>query len=193
MQDTLIYLHGFLSSPQSVKAQQTQKFVQQNRPDINLVIPELPNYPQQAADTIAQLIEQYSDRLLGFIGSSMGGFFSTYFAEQTGTKAVLINPAVRPFELLADYLGDHINPYTDKAFTLTQDHIHQLIGFDTPTVTRPDRYWALLQTGDETLDYRQAVDKYAHSKLTIEEGGDHSFQGYERFLSAILDFFDQAR
>ncbi|MEI8649578.1 YqiA/YcfP family alpha/beta fold hydrolase [Paraglaciecola sp. Hal342] len=52
----------------------------------------------------------------------------------------------------------------------------------------PQNYWVLLQTADETLDYRQAEKKYMGAKLTIEEGGDHSFQGYERFLKDIFQF-----
>jgi len=47
-----------------------------------------------------------------------------------------------------------------------------------------------LQTGDEVLDYQQAEEKYAQCALTIEQGGDHSFQHYERHLPAIIDFLE---
>ena len=184
----LIYLHGFLSSPQSVKAQQTLAYVKAHLPDLPMHVPELPNYPGQAAKLLDDLVSSLGNVPLRFIGSSMGGFLSTFLVERFGGKAVLINPAVRPFELLVDYLGPHVNPYTDKPFTLTEQHIDELRALDTPSLRKPDSYWALLQTEDETLDYRLAEQKYAGGKLTIEQGGDHSFVGYDRFLPQIFEF-----
>ena len=184
----LIYLHGFLSSPQSFKAQQTLAYVKAHLPELPMHVPELPNYPGQAAKLLDDLVSSLGNVPLRFIGSSMGGFLSTFLVERFGGKAVLINPAVRPFELLVDYLGPHVNPYTDKQFTLTEQHIDELRALDTPSLRKPDSYWALLQTEDETLDYRQAEQKYAGGKLTIEQGGDHSFVGYDRFLPQIFEF-----
>lgn len=188
MSPVVIYLHGFLSSPKSVKAQLTIDYVKEHFPDLEFVVPQLSNYPDQARDALLELADTYAGRPLRFIGSSMGGFLSTFMVERFGGKAVLVNPAVRPFELLADYLGPHVNPYTDVPFALEEKHIGQLRELDTPILTNPENYWALLQTEDETLDYRQAEDKYSKSKLTIEPGGDHSFQGYERFLEPIFEF-----
>ena len=188
MSQHILYLHGFLSSPKSVKAQLTVDYVKHHYPNVQLHVPEIPNYPGEAAKLILELAQSIGTESLRCIGSSMGGFMSTFLVERFGGKAVLINPAVRPFELLVDYLGEHVNPYTEKAFTLEQKHISELRELDTPTVKDPDNYWALLQTGDETLDYRQAEQKYAGGRLTIEPGGDHSFVGYERYLSQIVEF-----
>jgi uncharacterized protein len=187
----IVYLHGFLSSPQSLKAQQTLAYAQQHWPHIQLAIPALANHPQAAIDTIEQLIGQHAGRPIHFIGSSMGGYFSTYFSQLLGGKAVLINPAVQPYALLADYLGEHVNPYTGVKFSLDQRHVDELIRLDTPLLQQPQRYWVLLQRGDETLDYRLAETKYKGAKFTIEDEGDHSFQGFERFLPDIFRFLLQ--
>ncbi len=191
MNYVLIYLHGFLSSPQSHKAMQTKAFVERHYPDLQFEVPKLANYPAQAAQVIESLIAHYPNKSLRFIGSSLGGFLSTYMCEKYGGKAVLINPAVKPYELLVDYLGEHINPYTQEPFLLEPKHIAQLKALDTPKLASPDNYWALLQTADETLDYRQAADKYQSSRLTVEQGGDHSFQHFERFLPDIFRFLLQ--
>ncbi|GAB2685735.1 YqiA/YcfP family alpha/beta fold hydrolase [Aliiglaciecola aliphaticivorans] len=188
MENVLIYIHGFMSSPQSVKAQQTIDYVVEYHPDLTVEVPQVPNYPLDAAQMLESLAGKYEGKSLRFIGSSMGGFMSTYLVEKFGGKAVLINPAVRPFELLEGFLGTHVNPYTNQEFTLQGTHIQQLLDLNTPELSDPQAYWALLQTDDETLDYRQAEQKYANSRLTIEQGGDHSFQNYADHLPDIFKF-----
>lgn len=191
MQYVVIYLHGFLSSPQSHKATQTLKYVRANYPNLTIEIPQLANYPNEAVKNIELCIAKHKDKKLRFIGSSLGGFLSTYMVEKYSGKAVLINPAVRPFELLGDFLGEHINPYTGQPFLLENNHIEELRQLDTPTLDPKSDYWVLLQTADETLDYRQAETKYQDYKVTIEQGGDHSFQDFPRFLPDIFRFLLQ--
>ncbi len=187
----IIYLHGFLSSSQSLKAAQTLEFVRANYPDLTIEVPQLPNYPQNAATIIEQLVAKHKGKKLRFIGSSLGGYLSTFMVEKHSGKAVLINPAVRPFELLVDFLGEHVNPYTQEAFLLENNHVDELRQLDTPSLKAHSDYWVLLQTADETLDYRQAENKYQNYKLTIEQGGDHSFQDFQRFLPDIFRFLLQ--
>jgi predicted esterase YcpF (UPF0227 family) len=191
VQYVVIYLHGFLSSPQSQKATQTIEFVRTNYPNLAIEIPQLSNYPNDAIKNIERCIAKHRGKKLRFIGSSLGGFLSTFMVEKYSGKAVLINPAVRPFELLGDFLGEHINPYTQQVFLLENKHIEELRQLDAPTLKPTSDYWVLLQTADETLDYRQAETKYQNYKLSIEQGGDHSFQDFQRFLPDIFRFLLQ--
>lgn len=191
MHYVVIYLHGFLSSPQSQKATQTIEFVRANYPNLTIEIPQLSNYPNDAIKNIERCIAKHKGKKLRFIGSSLGGFLSTFMVEKYSGKAVLINPAVRPFELLGDFLGEHVNPYTQQVFLLENKHIDELRQLDTPTLKPTSDYWVLLQTADETLDYRQAETKYQNYKLSIEQGGDHSFQDFQRFLPDIFRFLLQ--
>ena len=185
--NVLIYLHGFISSPGSFKAQQTKEFLQQYS-NVEFVCPQLDNYPANAIEQVLQLVKQYQQHNLGFIGSSLGGFYATYLAERYQSKAVLVNPAVKPYELLQDYLGEHIHPHTGQVFTLQQQHMQQLLELDATELTIPENFWLLAQTEDETLDYRLAERKYQGAKQTIESGGNHSFIGFERFLPEIYQF-----
>lgn len=185
----LLYIHGFLSSPLSYKARQTQSWLSVNHPEIDFYCPQLPPYPAQAQVILQTLVENLYPRPVYLMGSSLGGFWATWLAEKYDLRAILINPAVRPQDFMPAYLKVDLKSYhTDDSYRLHSGHIDEIIAADTP-VTRKSNYWLLVQTGDETLDYRQAVHKYAGCKQTIEEGGDHSFQGFERYLEDCIEFF----
>lgn len=189
----LIYLHGFLSSPQSLKAKQTLAYAMRHYPSLNVHIPELPGDIDKVLKKVGALVASVPDSRLGFIGSSMGGYLSTYcieklLAKDCQARAVLVNPAVQPYHLLDNYLGKHVNPYTKEQFFVTTQHIKALKQIDSQSLAHANKYKVLLQTGDETLDYRLAVAKYGAENCVIEQGGDHSFQGYGQHLKAIFAF-----
>ncbi|SJL85377.1 esterase YqiA [Vibrio palustris] len=187
----LIYVHGFNSSPGSLKASLMAKYCAEHRPDIRVEIPQLPNFPEQAAYQLKQLVEEHqNDYRIGLAGSSLGGYFCTWLNAHYALPAVLINPAVKPYELLVDFLGVQINPYTHESYVLNDTHIDDLKVIDVETLTNPDNIWVLLQTGDETLDYRQAEKKYQSAHLTIESGGDHGFVDFERYPERIIQFLN---
>lgn len=188
-----LYLHGFLSSPHSQKAQQLMSYYQQHRPSDELVIPALPFEPemaiQLAEDTLTQLQQRHSQVYL--IGSSLGGFYATYLAEKYQLPAVLVNPAVRPFELFADYLGPNTHFYTGEVHELTMAHIAQLQALNIDPIQQPQNLLLLLQTGDETLDYRQAAQLYRACPSWTEGGGNHSFEQFIERMPTVLEFVRQ--
>ncbi|SON48189.1 esterase YqiA [Vibrio tapetis] len=187
----LLYIHGFNSSPKSLKAQLMIEFCQQNRPDIKVIVPQVSCYPKAASQQLVQLIESHiNDYKIGLVGSSLGGYLSTWLNSRYGLKAALVNPAVRPYELLVDYLGEQVNPYTDEKYLLETVHMQELKALDVTHLTQPDDFWLLQQEGDEVLDYRQAVDKYQLSRKTVEPEGDHSFVGFERYPEQIIQFLE---
>ncbi|MFV0574047.1 MAG: esterase YqiA [Vibrio sp.] len=185
----LLYLHGFNSSPSSHKANVMREYCEQHRPDIRIEIPQLPPFPQQAAESLKAFMDEHHPHYqIGLVGSSLGGYLSTWLNDQYGCRAALVNPAVRPFELLVDYLGKQVNPYTLQEYVLEEKHIDELKSLEIKTLRQPEDFWLLQQMGDEVLDYRQAVEKYQLSRSTVEPDGDHSFVGFERFPQQIVEF-----
>lgn len=186
---SVLYLHGFLSSPQSQKAQLTRKWLQQVHPTWQYFCPQLSSYPHLAKQ---ELIEFYSnlDETPYVIGSSLGGFWATWCVERYGGKAVLVNPAVSPHVRFEHYLNQPLNSYySDEVVTLTERDAKVLEACDIADHKDPRAYLLMVQTGDETLDYTMALERYKASELVVEQGGNHSFEGFENHLERILDFF----
>ncbi|CAM3508715.1 esterase YqiA [Vibrio aerogenes CECT 7868] len=185
----LLYIHGFNSSPKSQKATILTQYCRTHYPHIKVVTPKLPVFPLEAVNYLSALIGQYQHEYhIGLVGSSLGGYMSIWLNSLFQLKTVLVNPAVRPYELLVDYLGEQVNPYTHEHYFLAPHHIDELRSLDVSDIQSPDQFLLLQQTGDEVLDYRQAVAKMSHSKQIVEEGGDHSFVGFERHCGTILQF-----
>ena len=181
----LIYVHGFNSSPASFKARLLKARLDAKGQGGEYLAPSLPHDPAQAAALLDQLARRHAGAAL--VGSSLGGYYATYLAEKHGLKAVLLNPAVRPYELLKEHLGAQQNLYTGERYELTAQHIEALRALEVDAVT-PARYLLIVTTGDEVLDYRAAVDRYRGCRQIVIEGGDHGLSDFERRADAALEF-----
>lgn len=190
----ILYLHGFLSSPLSQKAQLIQAWMAKKRPDLKFTCPQLSSYPSEALAQIKSCINETSAPLY-VIGSSLGGFWASHVIESGwAEKAVLINPAVSPHLRFTDRVGiPQKSYYSDDVYTLETADLDFLGQCESETLKNPDRYWVLLQTGDEVLDYRMAAERYASARVSIEEGGDHSFIGFDRHFDDIIRFFEASQ
>lgn len=151
---------------------------------------QLPISARSAMDLVSPVIESALEEGVTptLVGSSLGGFYSTWLAEKYGLKAAVINPAVLAPLTLSEYLGEQTMIYGGETFQFTLDHVEQLRALEVPAITRPERYWLLAETGDEVLDYRHAVAKYPGARQTVLPGGDHSFTRYDDYLAEIVAF-----
>ncbi|WP_157314983.1 YqiA/YcfP family alpha/beta fold hydrolase [Chitinibacter sp. GC72] len=182
----LIYLHGFLSSPLSDKAQLTQQWMMQQGLADRLICPQIPMQPDAAIALIGSILQPLNGNFC-VVGSSLGGFFATWAVEEFGGRAVLVNPAVRPYDLINQYLGPQENYYTGEIHQIDASFAAQLQQYERAP-TRLSHYWLLTQEGDEVLDYRIGVDYYRGCLQTVEPGGDHGFTDFERYLPQIWRF-----
>lgn len=187
MHRVLLYLHGFLSSPGSQKAQQLKAYVAEHDAAVKVLVPALDDHPVRALQQATAAVGACAPARIGVVGSSLGGFWATHLANAFGLRAVLVNPAVDPHLLLAGMSGTHQNPYTGKQIEINHALVEACRQLQV-TPAEPKRFWLLLQTADEILDYRQALQRYQGARITLEPGGSHAFDGFERYLGAILDF-----
>ena len=182
----ILYLHGFCSSPESWKAKLLGDAMRARGLADRFFCPALSPVPNEAIAQAENILRSQNGPLT-LVGSSLGGFYSTYLAEKHDLRAALINPAVvAPLSLNA-YIGTQQNLHTGETFEFTAEHIEQLGALECRTIT-PERYLLLVETGDEVLDYRQAVARYAGCRQEIFPGGDHSFTRFPDLLPQLFEF-----
>lgn len=181
----LIYIHGFNSSPASSKAQLLKARMEAQGRGAEYAAPALPHSPAQAALLLDGLARRHPGAAL--VGSSLGGYYATYLSEKHGMKAVLLNPAVRPYELLKDHLGPQQNFHTGEHYEFTQQHVEELLALEVAAVT-PARYLLITATGDEVLDYRAAVERYRGCRQVVVQGSDHGLSDFADHLDTVLGF-----
>jgi len=183
---TLLYLHGFRSSPQSFKARLLGAAMAARGRAAEFVCPALSPVPTEAIAQ-AEAVIAAAGGAVTLVGSSLGGYYATWLAETYGLKAVLVNPAVVAGLALAEHLGPQTNLYTGETFEFTREHVRQLQAIEVARIT-PERYLLLVDQGDELLDWRQAVERYAGCRQLVFAGGDHSFPRFAECVPQILEF-----
>ena len=191
-QATLIYLHGFLSSGGSAKANQLAVYLAAERPDIHYLRPTLPDTPREAWAAVCDCIKaRLAHGPVALIGSSLGGFWATCAAEQFSLSAVVVNPAVHPQLLLEHFLGEQTNPYTGQRFTLVADHMQALaakLGLAQPTRGRRTTF-AQSKTAASPRERKVwALWHQLHRDGVVRDASARSLRGFvERQTGGVSD------
>jgi predicted esterase YcpF (UPF0227 family) len=183
----VIYIHGLNSSAASFKARLIRARLERHGLSAAFRAPSLPDRPAAAVALLERELAAAGPEAT-LVGSSLGGYYATWLAERHGVRAVLVNPAVEAPRLLEGMLGPQTNLYTGERYELTPRHLDELRALDVAAITRPERYLLLVTTGDEVLDYRRAVEKYAGCRSIVVPGSDHGFGDFGDYLEEVLAF-----
>ena len=189
----LLYLHGFRSSPNSTKAQMVRRRVEARHPGVTLWCPQLPPSPREAMALVMQGIVGWPRATMAAMGSSLGGFYATWVAEQTGCRAVLLNPAVHPARDLAHHIGEQTAWHDpNERFFFAPEFVDELLALDAGPLREPDHYFAVVAKGDELLDWREMTQRYAGARIRLLEGSDHALSDFAEHIDEAFAFLDLA-
>lgn len=184
----LIYIHGFNSSAQSGKARELATWLAARGLAESWACPDLPHRPAEAIALLEGLIVASRGKAK-LIGSSLGGYLAAHLAEKHDLRAVYINPCVACHAKLADEVGrPQKNWHTGAEYIFTAEHAAELAALRTERLSRPENHLLLVETGDEVLDYREAVDYFAGARQIVLEGGDHGFSRFADYIPTIVEF-----
>jgi uncharacterized protein len=186
----VLYLHGFRSSPKSAKAQYMAAWMRLHHPQVQWWCPQLPPSPKEAMEMVQRETVRWPLETLGVVGSSLGGFYATVLAEQTGCRAALINPAINPARDLAHFIGDLTSYHDpDDHFFFRPEYVTQLRVMTPRAIARPERYLPIIAKGDEVLDWKEMSARYAGTPMRLLDGGDHALSDFDEHLPAVAAFF----
>ncbi|MCG9052027.1 hypothetical protein LH447_02775 [Laribacter hongkongensis] len=182
-----VYLHGFLSSPASAKAECLRRHLAAAGLADRFHAPVLPVDPLLALlETEATLVNLDGAPFV-LVGSSLGGFYAEVMAERWQAPAVLVNPAVHPWRHAGLLIGKHTHYHSGAEVEVTPAHLATLAEAEPARIT-PALYWLLACTGDEVLDWQAAASRFAGCRQTVREGGDHGFPWFADYLDDIVAF-----
>ncbi len=191
MPASIVYLHGFRSSPRSFKAQLLGRRMASVGLAHAYVCPMLPVSPREAMAETETLIAELARRdgtAPALIGSSLGGYYATWLAERHGLRAAMLNPATRPDRDLARYVGEQPLWHGGGTIRVEPHHLEELRGLAVTAITQPERYYLLAATGDEVLDYREMLAHFPGAATRVIDGGDHGIGDFARYMDEVLVF-----
>ena len=201
MKKAIIYLHGFNSASVDLsgnlltskqKLVVLNKFCQENQ--IKFCTPNVDyrNFEQVISDLSRLFVDLEGEgyKVL-FMGSSLGGFTSEYMAMKTRTKAIMINPAISPSELLIQYIGVTQNFEIKQAFDWNKAHCEQFQIYEDAIKKLSGNQVSrliLLDMADELIDSCKTLERYKEiAKVVTFEGGSHGFEHIEEALPVIKE------
>ncbi len=193
----VVYIHGFQSSSNAKKAQILRKYLEHNE-SISFEAYDFPDDIGKSYEYLCQKVEESIERgePLNLVGSSMGGFLSLLLSNRYRLKAALINPCLYPSRWVRenDIVGKTLENFdTHAKFTVTEDNVLRLKELESEL--RPYRKELLsvyLQSGDEVLDYRYALNFFSDLNVDVKDGGSHGYDNFENIVPQIIKFFSQS-
>ena len=173
MSSTVIYFHGYGSSPNSDKAIAL-------RSNFSVFAPSIPLDFDEARESLLMQItkwhlEEVNLNQTIFCGTSLGGYWAFLMSSIFNVPAVLINPSTNPASTLKRY-----NP------NLTSEQLLKYKKLE-PTLDGVSRI-VLLAKDDEALDYRIAENLFKdYADIRIHETGKHRFNQINIITNCIND------
>ena len=102
---TLLYLHGFNSSPRSAKASLLKNWLAEHHPDVEMIIPQLPPYPSDAAELLESIVLEHGGDSLAILSPPLRGRFQIRLLYLVDSWHFLVPPAhVLPYLPLPEFV-----------------------------------------------------------------------------------------
>ena len=143
---------------------------------------------------LVQAIQDWPHDRMAVVGSSLGGFYATWVAQQfPACRVVLLNPAVDPARDLAQYIGAQQQFHDpSESFYFQAEYIQELRDLACGALQSPARFFSVIAKGDEVLDWREMYARYQVGKCLLLDGADHGLTDFAQYLPAILEHLQLA-
>lgn len=183
-----LYLHGFLSHPNSAKPKLLRKAHEKiGKP---FIAPELYTSPKEVAELLTELTkEELKGGPIDVIGSSLGGFYAAWAKENLPVnRAVLLNPALGNWGKVNFQPGWHKVSGIDRKMYVCPDFMIQLEKMLIKDLKQPQDYLSLISLKDEVLDPTQSLDFLKDTNIVLVPDGDHRITDFAPHVEEIMSF-----
>lgn len=139
-------------------------------------------------------IADWPQQSMAVVGSSLGGYYASWVAQQMRCPSVLLNPAVNPARDLAHYIGEQTQWHApNEHFYFAPEFVAELRALDVHDQPPAAPQLAIIAKGDEVLDWREMVARYPQAHLVLLEGGDHALSDFADHAKGIGQFLHLAK
>jgi predicted esterase YcpF (UPF0227 family) len=180
----LVYLHGFLSSPQSAKARLLGAAARAR--GARWCCPQLPDDPAAALELATKLAREAGPAAV-LVGSSLGGFYASRIAQEHPARLVLLNPAIEPHSLPAAHCGPQVAA-DGRTVQVTAAHLESLRGMCCPAPAPAQRTLLVVSEHDEVIEPARMLAHYRGSRSIVLPGQGHAMEGFDQALGDVLQF-----
>lgn len=186
----IIYIHGFRSSGDSSKA----ALLKEKYPDINVISPTFSANPIEVIEHLKRILAELSGKTL-LLGTSLGGFYSLYFAYCHGYTCCAINPAWQPQVTLKRKIGTHTRYDSEEIYDFRPEYIGILEELmEEIKAGQPEKHQVnlYLSTDDEELSFDgiDSVFIVCNSKKWFDNSG-HRFSRFPEIIDEIVSILGQ--
>lgn len=183
---TVVYLHGFLSSPLAKKAQVLAKALESR--GLELYAPDLTMSPDEVERSLSRWAEGRDMSQVAVVGASLGGFYAAWFASRYPIRSVLLNPATQPWDILSRYDGVQRLYDSDRTFEVKADFGSMLRRMNASIPVSDDKRLVIVTTGDAVVDYRQTLERFPDNRCHVVQGSDHGISDFSTMVDDVVDF-----
>jgi predicted esterase YcpF (UPF0227 family) len=155
-------------------------------PELTVHSPSLPVPPNEAIEVLETMMAEHD--IKGFVGTSLGGFYSFYMAVVHQRKALMVNPVLDPSRKLAARVGENKNLVTGEPFQWRREYLDQLAEMESKiesTEKAWENYYLAIGKNDELLDPDEAINYFLYKSTVKLYDDDHRF--WRTFPQMIVD------
>jgi predicted esterase YcpF (UPF0227 family) len=177
----IIYLHGYGSSPNTVKGEKIKNFFINTYPDFNFIAPHI-DYMKDGLYVIESIISQYPNEKKIIVGSSFGGLVARFLTESNieVVASILINPALDIYKVLEKSNED-----------LSIENLDIISKLVYKTTLDMNSYLLLCQRDDEICDWVSNRIILPNCNFYLGNGSGHGFENIEVTFGLCKEFIDR--
>lgn len=189
----IVYLHGFGSSGASNKVDALrERFGTEN-----VWSPDLPFDPHEVIKLVVNFVTENRHNLgkLVFVGTSLGGFYASYFAHKFDAPAILVNPSCKPSDTLRKRLGVNRNYATNEEFMVELAHLDYM-DYMREYINR-EYNGALINLyvakDDDVIPYEIPLEYYRHTatKVVVDTGGHRFTENWDMVMDRVNEILTE--